>query len=92
MVLDPGSPVSAISPEVSRELRSLGLLQESQRRRYYQLAALTVQDQPFPSLEVRVLPRLAELEVDGLVGLDFLRQFAAVHFYISTMRLVLEAP
>jgi hypothetical protein len=92
LVLDPGAPVSAISPTVRQELRSLGLLGNSSRPRYHRLTALTVQGQPFPELEVRVLPRLSQLEVDGLVGLDFLRQFAAIHFYVPTMRLVLEAP
>ena len=92
MVLDPGSPVSAISPGVRDELHGLGLLREGNRPRYYRLAPLTAARQSFPDLEVRVLPRLSQIQVAGLVGLDFLRQFAAVHFYVATLQLVLEYP
>jgi hypothetical protein len=92
MVLDPGSPVSAINPAVRDELRGLGLLREGSRSRYYQLTPLTVERQPFPDLEVRALPRLSQLQIEGLIGLDFLRQFAAVHFYVATLQLVLEYP
>jgi hypothetical protein len=92
LVLDPGSPVSVISPRTSQELHRLGLLPRGSRPRYYRLTSLTVDSQPFPDLDVRILPRLDDLGIDGLVGLDFLRRFAAIHFYVPTMQLVLEAP
>lgn len=93
MVVDSGSPISAISPETAEDLRELELVAPAQHPRYeYRLTALTVQGQPLPDLEVRVLPRLTQLHIAGLVGLDFLSQFLAIHFYVPTRRLVLEYP
>ena len=91
MVIDSGSPVSAISPEIADELRQFELLAPAEAPRYeYRLTALTVDGQPLPDLEVRILPRLTRLGIAGLVGLDFLSQFLAVHFYVLRRELVLE--
>lgn len=91
MVLDSGSPVSAISPETAAALSTLGLLAPAQRPRYqHRLTSLTVQGQQLPDLEVRILSRLSRLQVVGLLGLDFLSQFKAVHYYVETRRLILE--
>ena len=93
MVIDSGSPVSAISPEIAQALRDAGLLAPASTPPYeYRLAALTVQDQSLPDQDVRILPRLARLRIAGLLGLDFLSQFLAIHFYVPTRRLVLEEP
>lgn len=92
MVLDSGSPVSAISPETAVALETLGLLAPAQNPRYeHRLAGLTVHSQALPDLEVRILPRLTRLRIVGLLGLDFLARFSAVHFYVDTLQLVLEA-
>lgn len=53
---------------------------------------MTLEAQPLPDLNVRVLARLSRLGVDGLVGLDYLGRFEYVHFHIPTLRLMLEAP
>ena len=91
MVLDPGSPVSAISPETRDDLARLNLLQPGSSSRYeHRLSGLVVQGQLFPDLDVRVLRKLSRLQVDGLVGLDFLSRFFAIHFYVLTSELVLE--
>lgn len=93
VVLDPGSPVSVISPEARDELTSLNLLQQSSDPRYeYRLTSLTVQGQLFPDLDVRILRKLTRLQIVGLVGPDFLWQFRAIHFDVPTRRLVLEYP
>ena len=93
MVLDPGSPVSAISPETRHDLARLNLLQPPTSPRYeHLLTGLVVQGQSFPDLDVRVLRRLSRIQVDGLVGLDFLSRFFAIHFYVQTSELILEYP
>lgn len=90
MVLDTGSPVSVIGPNVRDNLLAEGRLQMSGAPDLYGLRDISIQDQPVPELAVRVLPRLRRLQVDGLLGLDFIRLFRAVHFHVDTLRLVLE--
>ena len=93
MVLDSGSPVSAVSPETAEDLRHLHLLAPARDPQYtYRLALPTLDGQSLPDLEVRILPRLSRLGIVGLLGLDFLRQFLAIHYYVPTRRLVLEVP
>ncbi len=95
MVLDSGAPVSAIAPRMHHELRARGLLGTAPDPRYHELTELTAKDAPhidLPDLRVRVLPRLALLRIDGLLGLDFFRRFDRVCFHIATARLVLEYP
>jgi hypothetical protein len=91
MVVDSGAPISAISPEIAAELAELKLLGQDAHPPYqYRLSGISLQGRALPDLQVRVLPRLTRLRVDGLVELDFLRQFAAIHFYVATLRLVLD--
>ena len=92
MVLDTGSPVSVISPKARDDLLGRQLLDPSTEGIRYRLAQLSVHEQPLPPLMVRVLPRLTRLQVDGLLGLDFLRLFEHVHFHVPTLQLVLELP
>lgn len=93
MVLDPGSPVSAISPQTREDLSRLNLPRPTSHPRYeHRLAQLVVQGQPLPEFDVRVLRKLSRLGVDGLIGLDFLAQFFAIRYYVGTMELVLEYP
>jgi len=92
MVLDTGSPVSVISPLVLDDLLARRLVHPEVSSNRYLLTGLSVQGQSLPDLLVRVLPRLARIQVDGLLGLDFLRSFKAVHFHVDTFRLVLEDP
>ena len=90
MVLDTGSPVSAISPPVRDALFVRGVIPPARDGARYILTRLTVHDQPLPDLTVRVLPRLERIRVDGLLELDFLRQFEYVHFHVSNLQLVLQ--
>src|SRR5438874_11874877 len=76
VVLDTGSPFSAISPGTVEDLEHLGLLQPPSTRYYrHRLTRLTVQGQSLPDLDVRVLSRLTELKVACLFSLDFFASF-----------------
>ena len=66
LVLDTGSPVSVISPVALDDLLGRGLLAPETGGNRYLLTGLSVQGQPLPDLLVRVLPRLARIQVDGL--------------------------
>jgi hypothetical protein len=84
-VLDTGSPVSAIGPSMGRTLADEGLLQPSLRAGRHLLKLSTVQDQPLPELQAGILRRLDRIDVELLLGFDFLLQFAEVHFDTRTM-------
>lgn len=93
MVLDSGAPLSAISPETAARFADVGLLREPWDARYeHRLSGLTSDGQSLPDLQVRVLRRLTGLQIMGLVGLDFLEQFAWIRFHVPTRRLFLELP
>jgi hypothetical protein len=106
MVLDPGSPASAISPVAVQTLRNWQLIravdEDTRAVQSHLLTDLDVQGQPLPDVRVQVLARLARLarwrirdvplEIDGLLGLDFLGQFVDIHFNVPTMRLRLVYP
>lgn len=91
MVLDTGSPVSALSPSTAERLLHLRLIRDGERGRYG-LTPLTSDGQPLPDLEVRVLPRLDRLGIVGLVGLDFLMRFRRIDFDVEAFRLTLADP
>jgi hypothetical protein len=88
MVLDTGSPLSAISERLRNTLLSAGLL-ESITPRTYLLRSLTIQGQVIPDLRVRLSRRVTSVGADGILGLDFLAQFSTVHFDVATLRLTL---
>jgi hypothetical protein len=96
MVLDTGSPAPAISPRIAQLLQADRVLPASETLGRYWLAAIRARDAAgypiLPSLMVRILPRLARLQIDGLLGLDFFRQFDRVCFQLSAMRLELTYP
>lgn len=93
LVLDTGSPVSALSPTVVEDLSGRGLLRPTRAPGAYQLrdlrAGRAVGEPALPNLTVRVLPRLARIQVEGLLGLDFFRLFDRVCFQLSAMQLEL---
>jgi hypothetical protein len=98
MVLDTGSPRSAISGRVRDALEERGLLVHTGRRyvltRVYTLTGLTIEGQSVDDLDVYVSPRVNELDiqgvpVDGLIGLDFLARFRQINFDFDSMRLTL---
>jgi hypothetical protein len=96
MVLDTGSPASAISPATTVELQCLNLLADPSKPPYHhRLTAITTQEgYALPDFDVVVLPRLERMRVagilvPGLLGLNFLNQFSHVCYYVDTHRLVL---
>lgn len=96
MVLDTGSPVSALSPTIAQALHIRGLLRsELTPGSFRPVALMAVQaagHPTLPDLRMRVLPRLTRLQIDGLLGLDFFRQFDRVCFQLAAMRLELTFP
>lgn len=86
-VVDTGAPATAVSPSVYARLRGDGLLQAATTPNRYRLASLTVDGQPLPDLEVGVVRRLDRLDVDALLGLDFLTKFAHIHFDTAALQL-----
>lgn len=77
---------------MSRELIVGGLLHATMNPRRFRLANLAIGGQAIPDLEVAILPRLDRLEIDGLLGLDFLLNFNRIVFDVRTFDLVLEDP
>ena len=96
MVLDTGSPVSALSPATAQHLNARGLLHARGAASYYRTSPLTAvraAGRPtLPHAPFRILARLGRLQNDGLLGLDFFRQFDRVCFQLSAMRLELIHP
>jgi hypothetical protein len=96
MVLDTGSPVSALSPAIAQHLHMRGMLYQAEAAGHFRPSPLTAwraAGRPaLPGLTLRVLPRLGRLQIDGLLGLDFFRQFEQVCFHLSQMRLELTYP
>ena len=90
MVLDCGSPRSAISPGLSQDLQRQGLLHATADPRSYRLTNLTADANPLPDLIVRELSRLTRLKIDGLLGLDFFGSFELTCFRLSTSQPLLE--
>jgi hypothetical protein len=43
-----------------------------------------------PDLDIGVVRRLDRIDVEALLGLDFLTQFGHIHFHTRSMQLVLE--
>lgn len=89
-VLDTGAPISGLSPQTYSRLLTAGLLLPTVGPNRYRLADLSVADQPLPPLEMAIIRRLDRLDVDALLGLDFLAQFATIHFDTRTFQLVLQ--
>ena len=89
-VVDSGSPASVISPEVRSGLAAAGLLIAGGSPGAYRLTDAWVQGQQMPEFDVRVLPRLDRIHVDGLLGLDFLTKFETMIFHVPTLTLTLE--
>ena len=88
MALNPGVPASSISLRTQQSLIANEVLPPIAQR-HYVLHNATVQQQPLPPLHVRV-SRINRPGADGLLGLDFLRQFTDIHVHVPTFRLTLS--
>ena len=90
MVFDSGSPMSAISPEIRARLGGRGVVGETAKPSTYRLTGLTAEGQSLPDLDVRVMPRLTRLQINGLIGLNYLGIFESICFDVPTLRLTLK--
>lgn len=90
MVLDTGSPLSAVSPTIRDYLERQGLLRQSGRGNLYLLGRLTMAGHQVPDLEIGVVVRLERLQIEGVLGLDFLANYEDIHFNVPTLRLTLS--
>lgn len=88
MVLNTGLLISSISGQARQDLIMKELIPPVGGSGYL-LTELTIAQHPVADLRVRVRPRVDQLRVDGILGLDFLRQFTDVHFHVPSFRLTL---
>lgn len=88
LMLNTGRPQSALSVSMERALLTLGLL-EARGDRTYTLAHAEADGQPLPPIIVRASRGPGLLHVDGMLGLDFLAQFARACLDSATLRLTL---
>jgi hypothetical protein len=88
-VVNPGYPVSAISLGTRDVLGALGHLEHTGGR-LYRLLDLSLEGQALPNLHVRSSPAVDLLGVEGVIGLNFFRQFREVCFHVPSGRLTLR--
>ena len=92
MMLNTGSPRSVIS-EAARDTLIQNELLPPQQLAGYTLTPVALAGQRISDLPVRVRgPVFARAHVDGMLGLDFLRQFTEIHFDVAAFRLTLTLP
>src|SRR5262245_45346127 len=89
MVLNTGLYYGAISVPARERLIMLELLPPVNERTVL-LENLALSGNPVADLRVRVRPSVAQLDVDGILGLEFLRQFTDIHFNVPSLRLTLR--
>lgn len=89
MVLDTGSPLSALGDPVRQMLMERGLLTTDGGRRGL-LRHVSIHRQPLPDLPVRQSRRVSQVGASGVLGLDFLAQFTTLSFHMPSMRLTLR--
>jgi hypothetical protein len=88
LVLDTGSPLSAISDATFSHLQQSGLV-AAVGSNAYSLQSVSIQGQPLPDLHVRLSRRASRLGIDGILGLTFFGQFSDIHIQVPTLRLTL---
>lgn len=87
LALNPGVIRSSITTKAREALVQEELLPPVAQRQFV-LSDVESQGQRLPPLHVRV-SRFRYGDIDGLLGLDFLRQFTDIHFHVPTFRLTL---
>src|SRR5688572_23872976 len=92
MVLDTGSPFSAISETMRRTLEANGNVESvAGTPPTLRLRNVHIQGHDLGDLEVRLSRRASQVGADGILGLlDFLGRYREVCFYRDTMRLTLR--
>jgi hypothetical protein len=90
LVINTGYLISCVRPGVRDSLVALGHLRPSGGR-FYELHDIALAGRAMPPLEMRVNAAIALLDMDGVVGLNFLSQFREVCFDVETRRLTLRS-
>jgi hypothetical protein len=93
MVLDTGTLMSGLSERKLSELRSADLAVATGRSfrgsPYFRIENASIEGRTVPPIEVLLSPSATRFEIDGILGLSFLRQFRRVSFDVDEMRLTL---
>jgi hypothetical protein len=90
-LLNTFTPVSSVSPTTTTMLEAFRCLGSHADQRH-RLQGLIVGDVRLPDLPVRVSRAAALLDIEGMLGLNFLRQFTTVRFDVPSGTLTLELP
>jgi hypothetical protein len=89
LVLDTGSPFTAIADSLRQTLADAGLLTETGGD-VYLLHDVTIAGQTLDGFQARLSRRATRVGVSGVLGLDFLARFTDVHFHVPSMQLSLS--
>jgi hypothetical protein len=89
MLPNPAAPRSTIRWEALEDLKAKGIAPPDARRGA-DLHGVRIAGHPVPAFRVYVSAFVNRLSVDGVLGLDFFEQFAAVHWYPHSHRVVLS--
>ena len=85
-MLNTGRPQSVIGARTAGFLASLDIVEPLDRRRYRIRAPRTEDGEPLPDITARLSAGPALLGVDGMLGWDYLLQFAEVRITPGTLR------
>ncbi|MGI8550710.1 MAG: hypothetical protein ACR2PL_07975 [Dehalococcoidia bacterium] len=88
-ILNTGHAMSSLSTATGAVLSALGHLDHMEGRNY-RLRDVTLADQRVPDHQVRSGQAVNLLALEGILGLDFLRQFHDVHFNVPAGLLTLS--
>jgi len=89
MIVNPGYPVSAITPAALNDLLSRGFATQ-QDSGMYRIPGVSVASRQLPDLHVRPRPSVGRFRVDGILGFDFALGFTDVCLNVPTLRLRLR--
>ncbi len=87
-VLDSGAPASVIHPAILAALIAEGRAERA-RGNWYRLRDMAVAGAPIPDALIRAGGPTERVRVGGIIGLDYLSQFARVCVDIPSLRLTL---
>lgn len=90
-VLNTFRPVSLISSDTATILDGFQCLNAFGESRYL-VDGLTIGGHPMSDLAVRISPAAGLVQVEGMLGLDFINRFRSIHFDVVDGRLTLELP
>ena len=88
-VLNSGYLASALNLRSRTVLTAMGLLRPIDER-FSVLTDLTTAGQSLPDLAIHASRALELIDVEGMLGLDFLQQFTDIHFNAPSGRLILR--